>query len=328
MSAVHSNTAVMNSELSAAADPMAFSGSDPAGRSFPWWGRWLSGTMVSAMSFWQMGRLLTWLLPPAGRWPEVIPLRPVEATSWLVRVVPPLTAAALFAGTYLVLRSRTNFPPRVRGGLLFGLGIFLAGLLPAALWTFAAVPVPTESIAWWLARAFVQCAVAGMLLGCVVDGARLQVTSTFPAAPERVWWLLLRKETFLYITRGMMSFQDSETWPETLMEQDVSLSLRLRLFDFGLWMPHHIRFVEVDPERRVIQTREQGGMIRLWGHRMTLEPDGAGGTRYTDRVDLEAAVLTPFVWLFARAFYRHRHRRWQEWLRAREGREPEAAAVS
>ena len=317
---------VMNSEPSSAsaADPMAFRGSDSAGRSFPWWARWFAGTMVSAMSFWQMGRLLSALLPAAGRWPEVLPLRPVETTSWIIRVVPPLAAAALFAGTYLVLRSRTNFPPRLRGGLAFGLGVFCAGLFPAALWTFATVPVPIELIAWWLARAFIQCAVAGMLLGCVVDGARLRVTSKFPAAPDRVWGLLLRKETFLYITRGMMSFQGSETWPETLMEKDVSLSLRLRLFGVGFWMPHHIRFVEIDPERRVIVTREQGGLIRLWGHRMTMEHDGAGGTRYTDRVDIEAAVLTPFVWLFAMAFYRHRHRRWQEWLREGAGREPAA----
>jgi len=28
-------------------------------------------------------------------------------------------------------------------------------------------------------------------------------------------------------------------------------------------------------------------------------------------VDIEAGLLTPFIWLFSQVFYRHRQRRWQ-----------------
>ena len=62
----------------------------------------------------------------------------------------------------------------------------------------------------------------------------------------------------------------------------------------------------------VLRDNGRGTMISVWDHWIFVEPDEHGGTRYTDRVDVEAGVLTPFVSTFARAFYGHRQRRWQE----------------
>ena len=42
-------------------------------------------------------------------------------------------------------------------------------------------------------------------------------------------------------------------------------------------------------------------------------PDGR--TRYTDSVEVRAGLLTPLVWAFATAFYRHRQRRWRRLVR-------------
>ncbi|MBE7004664.1 MAG: hypothetical protein E7425_10385 [Ruminococcaceae bacterium] len=32
--------------------------------------------------------------------------------------------------------------------------------------------------------------------------------------------------------------------------------------------------------------------------------------RYTDRVEIRAGWITPFIWLWANAFYAHRQRKW------------------
>ncbi len=48
--------------------------------------------------------------------------------------------------------------------------------------------------------------------------------------------------------------------------------------------------------------------MRRWDHWIFVAAEG-GGTRYTDRVNVEAGLLTPFIWRFARVFYGHRQRR-------------------
>ena len=52
-------------------------------------------------------------------------------------------------------------------------------------------------------------------------------------------------------------------------------------------------------------------LIRKWDHVITVEPSN-NGTHYRDRVTIEAGILTPFIWLFAQLFYRHRQRRWRQ----------------
>jgi len=42
-------------------------------------------------------------------------------------------------------------------------------------------------------------------------------------------------------------------------------------------------------------------LITKWDHVITAQ-EVSGGTLYRDRVTIEAGILTPFVWLFARQF--------------------------
>jgi len=51
-------------------------------------------------------------------------------------------------------------------------------------------------------------------------------------------------------------------------------------------------------------------LIPVWDHVITIEPNAAGVV-YRDRVEVRAGVLTPFIWVFAQIFYRHRQRRWR-----------------
>lgn len=50
-------------------------------------------------------------------------------------------------------------------------------------------------------------------------------------------------------------------------------------------------------------------LISKWDHLITAQ-EASGGTLYRDQVTIEAGVLSPFVWLYARLFYAHRQRRW------------------
>lgn len=61
-----------------------------------------------------------------------------------------------------------------------------------------------------------------------------------------------------------------------------------------------------------------GLLVRRWDHRIFVRPAPGGKTQYTDEVEIEAGLLTPFVWAFAAVFYRWRQRRWKTYLKRRQ----------
>jgi hypothetical protein len=73
----------------------------------------------------------------------------------------------------------------------------------------------------------------------------------------------------------------------------------------------HRMFIErLDPQARIIQSRESGNGIKRWDHTLSVQPCD-GGTVWTDTVVIDAGWRTPFVARFAAFVYgrRHRHRR-------------------
>ncbi|MFO0204344.1 MAG: hypothetical protein ACK528_14595, partial [Alphaproteobacteria bacterium] len=71
--------------------------------------------------------------------------------------------------------------------------------------------------------------------------------------------------------------------------------------------------IEIGPnENGAYRVRDDGSglLVQVWDHLITLEPE-EDGTRYTDRVRIEAGLMTPFVWAFAMVFYRWRQARWR-----------------
>jgi hypothetical protein len=138
---------------------------------------------------------------------------------------------------------------------------------------------------------------------------RLTVSSVLPAPVHRVWPLLQRSDTYTFIAEGFITSGNAATLPEVWQVGD-SVDLQPRLFGWGPLSEHIVTFTEIDHERLLIRTTEQGGPVTQWDHTMTLEPVGADRTRYTDSLELRAGLLTGIVWLFAFFFYRHRHRRW------------------
>lgn len=72
-----------------------------------------------------------------------------------------------------------------------------------------------------------------------------------------------------------------------------------------------IEFLSVDAANRRIRTHEWDPVVRRWDHTIALEPTDDGRTVYTDEVEIDAGALTPIVWAWASALYRHRQGRWR-----------------
>ena len=147
--------------------------------------------------------------------------------------IHPFVYGIAFAAVFLGLRRWSAFPAGVRGGLVYGAGVFVVGSLPVYLLAFASFQVSPEVILSWIAQSLAQYALAGMALGCVCDGASVRVRTILPEPASRIWELLLLKDSFLYVTRGLMSYTDTDQWPTRLFTEGTTLTTRVRLFGFG-----------------------------------------------------------------------------------------------
>lgn len=229
-------------------------------------------------------------------------------------IIHPFAYGLIFSAVFIGLRRMTDFPSGIRGGLLYGVAVFLVGSLPVFLLVFASLQLSREIIVSWMIQNLSQYSFAGMAVGAVADGMTVQIRSRLPAPAERVWELIQRKETFLEITRGMVGYPGAEEWPDKLFSPGTILTMLVRPFGWGPASPHEVRVVRVDETAREIETEEHGGLVSLWNHRMHVESVSSVESRYTDCVELKAGLLTPVAWAFASLFYLNRQRRWRKLL--------------
>ncbi|WP_406693967.1 hypothetical protein V5E97_23275 [Singulisphaera sp. Ch08] len=87
-------------------------------------------------------------------------------------VIHPLLFGFLFAGAYhlLVAPDRVNDLLRgMRGGILYGMGVFLVGSLPIFALINASFWVPPQVLASWIVQNAFQYLTAGAVMGHWLD---------------------------------------------------------------------------------------------------------------------------------------------------------------
>ncbi len=145
------------------------------------------------------------------------------------------------------------------------------------------------------------------------SASKVRVTTSFDAPPESVWANVQRYETLRFIMRGLIRFGGN--MPERIQPGD-SLCLRLWFFHIlPAWWIHRLSISEVDEVNRVIQSKESGGFVRRWDHRISVRPGENGATEYTDEIVIEAGPFTHLVCMWAHFQYRYRQSRWRTMLR-------------
>ena len=134
------------------------------------------------------------------------------------------------------------------------------------------------------------------------------ITTTLNAPVDLVARLVQRSDTLIYISGPLLRFipiQPAEL-PDIWSPGEYRVGMRF----FGI-LPLGEQSIRIEhlasDEPGTFRIRDNGGgqLVRVWDHVITISPDLAEGrTRYEDRVDIRAGVLTPFIWLFAQGFYR------------------------
>lgn len=147
---------------------------------------------------------------------------------------------------------------------------------------------------------------------------RIELTTELDAPAERVWAELQTPRLLNHVVKPVLYFRpvSPAQWPDRWEARRY----RVQMLGFGVlplgrqWVD--ISFPSGEPPVRVVRDNGRGDLVTVWDHWIEIAPLADGRTRYTDRVFVEAGLLTPFVWLFALLFYAHRQSRWRALVRS------------
>jgi hypothetical protein len=124
-----------------------------------------------------------------------------------------------------------------------------------------------------------------------------------PAPAGAVFAAVRTPAAFRIVTRGLIRLTGlagrDEPWREGESDRGVLL-----LFGVIPVSVHRITAESIDPDARVLQSDESGGLIRSWRHRITVAPIDERSSRYEDLIEIDAGIVTPFIAI--------RQRRWRE----------------
>jgi hypothetical protein len=140
--------------------------------------------------------------------------------------------------------------------------------------------------------------------------ATVEIAAMLDTAPDRVWAEVQRPALLMHVAAPMVRFRpvDPAALPDVWGDGPHVLSMAL-----GGVLPLGRQVIDISrpaPSGAVRFLRDDGSsaQVRRWDHLISVAPE-RDGTRYVDRVEIEAGWRTPVVAAFARRFYRHRQRR-------------------
>jgi ligand-binding SRPBCC domain-containing protein len=141
---------------------------------------------------------------------------------------------------------------------------------------------------------------------------------------EVVWSEVQTARLLVHIAWPVVRFIPVGSEPLDQFKPGGRYEAKLRLlgiFPFGTqWIVTSVHLPESGEWPKRLRDNGYSALIKKWDHWITISPDGEGGTRYSDDVEISAGIMTPFIWAFAQVFYWHRQRRWRGLARTLQAR--------
>ena len=144
--------------------------------------------------------------------------------------------------------------------------------------------------------------------------ATVALATTLACTPDEAWSRVQTSALLLHVAAPLIRFtpKGGTRFPATWAPGEY----RAWMWLFGIipagWQAVVISEPAPQGETRFIRDNGYGPLIRRWDHWIAISPGANGTTRYSDRVEIEAGLLTPLIAGFARVFYAHRQRRWRK----------------
>jgi hypothetical protein len=139
-----------------------------------------------------------------------------------------------------------------------------------------------------------------------------RISTQLACTESELWEKISKPESLQFVASPLLSFAPLEPGVlDSEWEVGREYLLKLYLLKFIPLGRHSIKIVKVDRDQSTILSRESGLLAPVWNHNISFQEIKPGLVIYADEIEVQAGLLTPFIWLFAHVFYRHRQRRWK-----------------
>jgi len=144
--------------------------------------------------------------------------------------------------------------------------------------------------------------------------AAVTLTTPLACSPDAAWARVCTPALLHYVSAPLVRFSsDADTsLPEVWEPGEYRLWMHLQGRESPSWQAVVISFPEPAGDTRFLRDNGYGPDIERWDHWIEVAPAAGGGTRYTDRVTIDAGPRTPAVAAFAEQLYAHRQGRLRE----------------
>ena len=129
--------------------------------------------------------------------------------------------------------------------------------------------------------------------------------------PDLVRACILKPALFLHVAAPLVKFtrSDAPYFPDVWEPGEYRGSMKLLgVVPIG-WQAIVIEFPTSSGDGHVLTDSGYGPMLKMWEHRIEAHASEGGGTRYIDRLKMDAGLLTPIASVLVAQFFKHRHRR-------------------
>jgi hypothetical protein len=142
-----------------------------------------------------------------------------------------------------------------------------------------------------------------------------KISTVLGTSENEFWEKLIQPKSLQFVSAPILNFQSLQD-EELEVEWEIGkpYELKLYLLNFLPLGHHRITLATIDRETNTIESNESGLLAPVWNHTIRFNQIEENQIHYTDEVEIQAGLLTLFIWAFAHIFYRHRQRRWKKLL--------------
>lgn len=135
-------------------------------------------------------------------------------------------------------------------------------------------------------------------------GRKHKISREYPVGIETLWADILDASSLADSMKGAVSYEGLPVEPVYEGQVIVVKLKRWGWFPLGKWT---MEVVRRDDAEYILESREHGGIVKCYRHRLEVVPTGPDSCRYTDTLDLDAGWLTPLVLPTFKKLYEQRH---------------------
>lgn len=140
---------------------------------------------------------------------------------------------------------------------------------------------------------------------------KLTVSSEIPLDIETAWTKVKTSALLEFVAKGMITFAPLNGNFPVIWQQGSTVKTRSLLFGFIPFGGTHTLFFEkIDDTQKILQTQEYDDAAKIWNHTITMNKISDTTILYKDEIIIYGGILTFFITLWAKFFYRHRQKRW------------------